>query len=106
MEAYPADYISHNRPLIALSGLTGPSSPQIERSFDLKQGHGLKVSSDLPPLQEEQAAPLRDEFLKADGTSLPWRSEGLPSRQELMGFKFKFTGRVRLNIMLYRHCDD
>lgn len=99
MEAYPEDYVSHNRPLIALSGLTGPSSPQLERSFDLKQGHGPKISSELPPLREDQAAPLRNEFLNADGTSLPWRSEGLPGRQELMGFKFKFTGRVRLNVI-------
>jgi len=94
MEAYPEDYVSHNWPLIALSGLTGPSSPQVEKTFDLKQGHGPKISSALPPLREEQAAPLRDEFLNADGASLPWRTEGLPGRPELMGFKFRFTGRV------------
>ena len=95
MEAYPADYVAHNLPLLVLSGL-GEESQAIQqrRNESLKRGHGVKISSELAQIAESKAALIREEFLKVDGSELAWNSSGLPDRPELVGYKMTCTGRV------------
>lgn len=90
MEAYPEDYVAHNLPFIALSGLPA-ADPLPNASPD---GSGLRISSDLPPLSGPAADSLLDDFLRADGASLGWSDHVLSERSGLIGFRLKSTGRV------------
>ena len=95
MEAYPQEYVAHNVPLLALSGLGEPSkSDNGSQNGSYNQGHGVRIASDLPILGEAKATLIRDEFMTADGNSLPWNATGHSDRPELIGYKIRCVGRV------------
>lgn len=96
MEAYPIEYITHNLPLIALSGLGGALDGPDDHRADGKHGHGVKVSADLPPLEDVKATAIREEFLKADGASLPWNGVGHPDRPDVIGYAMRCVDRVSI----------
>ncbi|KAF2842389.1 hypothetical protein M501DRAFT_927446 [Patellaria atrata CBS 101060] len=92
MDAYPADYVAHNLPLIVLYGLSTHEDSQYSstRSHSPLQDRGAFINSEWPNLKGERAQELLRDFLKADGTNAPWSSK---SRTELIGFKFRAVGR-------------
>ena len=95
MEAYPKEYVAHNLPLLALSGLDRAVDSGIDTRGNTKpQGHGARVTSSLPPLSEAKATILREEFLKVNGDSLPWKSSGPSNGGELVGCIIRTVGRV------------
>ncbi|KAJ9627661.1 hypothetical protein H2203_002873 [Taxawa tesnikishii (nom. ined.)] len=72
MEAYPDDYITHNLPLVVLSGLENASATTPSSSPDgFDFGRGTRITSDLPCLSGSRAEHLLSEFMKADGTLFP-----------------------------------
>ncbi|KAF2401064.1 hypothetical protein EJ06DRAFT_475314 [Trichodelitschia bisporula] len=82
MDAYPLDYVSHNLPLVVLSGLR--PTPDTETPA----GHGTTINSELPLVEGERAEQLLSEFSRAEGTDRP-----RAGASKLMGFKFKVVGR-------------
>ncbi|PNS19776.1 hypothetical protein CAC42_7743 [Sphaceloma murrayae] len=94
MEAYPQQYVEHNLPLIALSGLGGLSDEDIKTtSSGLSHPPGARISIDRPELPDEIGQALRTEIYKAVGTSLPWNVTGNEARPGLIGFRFSNVGR-------------
>ena len=94
MEDYPADYVTHNLPLLALSGLGNGSHVASQPDQLLREGRGLKLSSDIPPLAESKATKLREVFLTADGSDLAWNPNGFPDQSELGAYKIICIERV------------
>lgn len=99
MDAYPEDYVSHNLPLVLLSGLEVKSGDEAGSSLDypLLAEKGPKIFSDFPPLSGALAEELRNVFLDEDGSQMPWRaasgSNENPSAPQI-GYKIKSIGRV------------
>lgn len=102
MDAYPEDYVAHNRPLILLSGLEAePSNDESNVSVDyypLLQEKGVKIDSDFPPLLGSSAAELRNILLRKDASEVigspPNATKPKKTRSSGAGFKIKSVGRV------------
>jgi hypothetical protein len=96
MEAFGTDYVSHNLPLLILSGLgtrnrSQSDVPTPQRTLLHEGGFRLKV--DLPPIENSLAEALRDAFLAHDGSDALWRSQS-PSSSQAKLFKIQTVGRV------------
>lgn len=94
MDAYPAEYIRHELPLIALSGLghfVEPSTPAPSSSWN--PSPGAAIDRELGDVSVTFSRALRDEFFRADGTSFTWNGAGNPQRPGLMGFRFSAVGQ-------------
>ncbi|PSK37443.1 hypothetical protein B9Z65_2185 [Elsinoe australis] len=94
MESYPTQYVEHNLPLIALSGLghdSGVSHSPNNPGFTQSPGASIKV--DQPELPSSVGQAIRDEFYRYDGSTLAWNSTGNEARPGLVGFKFSNVGR-------------
>lgn len=87
MDSYPQDYISHNRPLLLLSGLQD-APPSDEPVPDSLLEKGVKIVSDFPSLQGPIAEDLRNAFFEQDGSRVA------KTRNSEDGFKIKSIGRV------------
>jgi len=95
MEAYPPEYVSHNLPLILLSGLEAPEeSALVAPSVGLLEDGGRTITSDQPLVTGERAQHLLREFSNADGTKAAWNSRPGRLSGDLVGFKFRAVGRV------------
>jgi hypothetical protein len=94
MEAYPPEYIEHNLPLVVLSGLGerqgNPESPP--PIYHLESGTKLQGSSQ--ECTGERAQSLLQQFLRIDGSSLPWNASSLPGPSGTVKYKVKAVGRV------------
>ena len=90
MEIYPAPYVVHNLPLLALSGLGEPERPSGSSNEDgFMRDQGIRIQCDLPPLEEAKAVRIREEFRKADGSSLPWKNaQNSLGQAESMRYRF------------------
>lgn len=95
MEDYHVDYIAHNLPLLALSGLE--QDAHFPTGVSPGQGNGVKITSELPCLTGVKAVQLLEEFKEADGSSSAWNEAGNTSRPNVIGFKMLSTGRVGTN---------
>jgi len=95
MEDYPPEYVTHNLPLIILSGF--PDNLHTVQPDKRREifGTGTVITSDLPLLDNESSQQLLQELSSADGSSQPWNSDTARQRNNLVGFKFKVVGRVR-----------
>lgn len=86
MDGYaPWAYVAHNLPLLVVSGLAHSD----ERTV-LSVG-GPRISSEIPPVESEDAAVLRRHFKENDGSELSWNSREYSGRNK---FKTKIVGRV------------
>jgi len=95
MEAYPSEYVSHNLPLIVLSGLEAPEEPALAApSVSLLEDGGRTITSDQPLVGGETAQHLLREFGNADGTKAAWNNRPGRLKGDLIGFKFRAVGRV------------
>lgn len=96
MEAYPPASAQHNLPFVVLSGLgtseeqNGPQPVQ-----GVIPGRAATVlSSDLPPVSSDAAQQLLQEFLAAEGSTLPWNGRILARRGNVFGYRIRAVGRV------------
>ena len=99
MDAYPRDYVSHNLPLVLLSGLEADLEDNsiTSEGYPLLEENGTRILSDFPPLSGAVAEELRRALLAEDGSQRPWKAEfplgGSPSSSRL-AFHIKSCGRV------------
>lgn len=94
MDAYPQEYIAHNQPLVILSGFEHVQETCGNDAENYFEHGGVKIGSELPPISGHLAEQLRSEFLKADGSDLPWNGEGHTATPDLLRFKLLSSGRV------------
>ncbi|KAF2222926.1 Gryzun, putative trafficking through golgi-domain-containing protein [Elsinoe ampelina] len=95
MEGYPPEYVDHNLPLLAISGL-GLGADEVARETPSRQQQspGTTVTIEQPELPRDIGQNLRSAFQDADGSSLPWNGDGHQARSSLIGFKFGFIDRT------------
>jgi hypothetical protein len=87
MDGYAPAYVAHNLPLLIVSGLGADPSPTNAR---LKEG-GVIITSDIAPLESEDAKALLEHFKDNDAESLPWNGY---EHSEKNKFRVKIIGRV------------
>lgn len=87
MDGYATAYIAHNLPLLIVSGLGADPSPTNAR---LKEG-GVIITSDIPPLETEDANFILKHLKKNGAENLPWNGY---QHNEKNRFRVKVIGRV------------
>lgn len=103
MEAYPKDYITHNLPLILLSGLGEVNEdPSQTTSYPLLHENGFRITSDLPPVTGSNAEQLRQTFLDADASKARWNGRHDKERPYSIGFRVKEAGRVGQHVPIVK----
>ena len=96
-EGYPPDYVSHNLPLVVLSGLHSKSLEHGGSELAAKHGaDSIEIASELPLVSGQRADQLLEEFHGFSGGDDAWTSKPVHSKSTLIGFKFKTVGRVSL----------
>lgn len=104
MDAYPQELITHEAPLLVISGLGAPESYSEIPAYPLINA-GPHIFSDLPPLTDEPAERLAEYFHKSDATGL-WGKRpdrGAKAAQHPV-FRIRLVGRVWSS--LYRLLGD
>lgn len=86
MDGYAPAFVAHNVPLLFISGL-GSRSQEHARSKD----GGLRIASDIPSVDSEDATTLRKHFEENDASSLAWNAREFSGRNK---FRVKTVGRV------------
>ncbi|CAD6447633.1 102290b1-78cb-4f6d-9bf2-c219cdeaf64d [Sclerotinia trifoliorum] len=86
MDGYATAWVAHNLPLLVVSGLGADPSPTNAR---LKEG-GVLITSDIAPLQSEDAKYILKYFKTNDAENLPWNGS---EHSEKNKFKVKVIGR-------------
>ena len=96
MDAYPQDYVTHNLPLVLLSGLESESKDEPESvDYPLLREKGVKIDSDFPPVSGSTAEELRSVLLDEDASQVAWNArEDTNARLFGVGYKIKSIGRV------------
>lgn len=84
MDGYAPAFVAHNLPLLVVSGL-GPSSRE-GRTVD-----GSKITSEIPPVESEDALALLKHFKEGDASNLAWNAREHSGRNK---FRVKTVGRV------------
>ncbi|KAG0640099.1 Gryzun, putative trafficking through golgi-domain-containing protein [Tuber brumale] len=90
MDAYPTEFITHETPLLILSGL---GEPETEAPvYPLLEEGGFKISSELPPVTTSAGAQLLECFQRLDASSGVWagRTERLAKSP---AFRIRAVGR-------------
>ncbi|KAH0563136.1 hypothetical protein GP486_002291 [Trichoglossum hirsutum] len=95
MDVYPPDYLAHNLPLIVLSGLATSSQDPEPASYDypLLQENGIRVTSNLPPVDSPNAGPLLRYFLELDASHTSWSARAYKDAVGSMRFRVRVVGR-------------
>jgi hypothetical protein len=109
LDSYPPDYISHNLPLIVLSGLAVPPSapdgtpsttPSTAAKLSTLLGRKqIEITSEAPIVSGERAEQLLEEFNRCEKTDEQWNGKSVQGRSGLLGFKFRAIGRVGQHIL-------
>ena len=86
MDAYALAYVAHNIPLLVVSGL-GTDNDEKEKWTD----GGMRITSDIPPLETEDAKVLLRHFRHRDARGLSWNGREHSGRNK---FRVKTVGRV------------
>lgn len=92
-EGYPKDYVTHNVPLIVLSGLGSDHEETSELPTSYRDG-AIKIHGDLPPVTSTVAEDLLEAFRSFERTPDQWDAKPVMEGSNVMGFKFRETGRV------------
>lgn len=96
MDAYPEDYVTHNRPFVLLSGLELETRDEPESiDYPLLHERGHKIFSDFPPVGGMTAEELRRVLLNEDASRAQGSSRDDATEASFgAGFKIKSVGRV------------
>jgi hypothetical protein len=94
-DGYPPDYVTHNLPLVVLSGLV-PAQPLVQDTElpSVFKGKGTEITSELPAVEGERAEQLLQEFYHCTKTDDQWNGKPVQGRSGLSGFRFRAVGRV------------
>jgi hypothetical protein len=94
-EGYPNDYVTHNLPLVVLSGLCPTPRPDDASRFPpAYEGPGTEIESELPLVAVKRADLLLEQFRSCEKSDEQWNSKPIQGKSTLMGFKFRTIGRV------------
>jgi hypothetical protein len=93
MDAYPLHYVQHNLPLVYLTGLSTPSLQD-----NVTAGSGPLIEAKLPLVQSDQRELLLQDFLSLQGTNRPSTASPNSSKNDLVGYKLRSVGRVRIGV--------
>lgn len=85
MDGYAPAYVAHNIPLLVVSGLGIP----IPDHSELKGG--LRIVSEIPSVDTDDALALLKHFENGDAAGLAWNAQEHSGRNK---FKVKIVGRV------------
>ena len=85
MDGYAPAYVAHNLPYLIVSGL-GSHESEAPR----KDG-GIRIASEIPSVESEDAIALLKHFRDSDASSLPWNGREHSGRNK---FRVKTVGRV------------
>jgi hypothetical protein len=96
MDAYPEDYVVHNRPLILLSGLTQALPPAVPADSPLLEVGALEISSTLPPIDSDIAGQLRSYFAEEAENGYGAQGRSAVAGARPIPFKVAFISRVCL----------
>ncbi|PWW77011.1 hypothetical protein C7212DRAFT_357436 [Tuber magnatum] len=90
MDAYPTEFITHETPLLILSGLGEPEAQT--PAYPLLEEGGFKTSSELPPVTTSASVQLLECFQRFDASSGVWsgRAERLAKSP---AFRIRAIGR-------------
>lgn len=94
-EGYPVDYVTHNLPLIVLSGLQATDGPDESTLPQKYQEGSLKINSELPEITGPKAEQLIESFRQYEKSDDVWTNRAVVEGSSVTGFKFKVVGRVR-----------
>jgi hypothetical protein len=86
MDGYAPAYVAHNVPYLVVSGLDGA-----ERNHADIKLEGVRIASDIPPINSEDADVLIRSFKDSDANGIPWNGRAGGGRKK---FKVKMVGRV------------
>lgn len=94
MDAYPLELITHEAPLLVVSGLGSKDAHDEVPDYPLL-GQGPHISSRLPLLTDEPAVRLTEYFRKYDATSF-WgkRPDRSAKATQHPVFRIRLVGRV------------
>ncbi|OWP03826.1 hypothetical protein B2J93_2671 [Marssonina coronariae] len=85
MDGYAPAYVTHNIPLLVVSGLgPGPGTEE-----EIKK-NGSRIASELPPVESDDAVSLLRHFKDADASDLAWNAREHSGRNK---FRVKTVGR-------------
>lgn len=84
MDGYPPAYVAHNLPLLILSGLGSAQQETVSKD-------GIRISSEIPPVENEDAETLLRYFRGSDALDLAWNGREHTGRNK---FRVKSVGRV------------
>jgi len=84
MDGYPPAYIAHNLPLLIVSGLGSVQETSASKS-------GTRITSEIPPVDTEDAERLLRHFKRSDASDLSWNGREHIGRNK---FRVKVVGRV------------
>ncbi|TVY18166.1 Trafficking protein particle complex subunit 11 [Lachnellula arida] len=83
MDGYPPAYIAHNLPLLIVSGLGSVQETSASKS-------GTRITSEIPPVDTEDAERLLRHFKRSDASDLSWNGREHTGRNK---FRVKVVGR-------------
>ena len=84
MDGYAPAFVAHNLPFIIVSGLGNSHEESTENS-------GIRITSELPPVESEDGRVLLRHFKEGDAGDLAWNGREHVGRNK---FKIKAVGRV------------
>ena len=97
MEDYPAHYVEHNLPLVALFGIGRRDEDEFraaERSYPLLEDRGIYIASEVPNVPGDVADDLFGGFQEFDARDASWSGRPGKGKMGTMGFTFRAVGRV------------
>jgi hypothetical protein len=89
MDAYPSSLIDHNLPLFVVSGLT--PDPVALDQYPFIEENGFRISSDIPPVESEDAKSLLKHFESFNASDPPWNNKDHNGHKKL---RVRTVGRV------------
>jgi hypothetical protein len=97
MNAFPADYVVHNLPLLLFSGLEPESNKEqaaVDHAKVLLQEGGFRIKTDAPPVSGDVADILRESLLQSDASLANWNGKAIAAKEYAGGYKIRSVGRV------------
>jgi hypothetical protein len=85
MDGYDPAYVGHNLPYIVVSGLG------VQPREALRKDGGARFTSEIPPVDSDDANTLLKHFTTNDATNLAWNGREHTGRNK---FRIKTVGRV------------
>ena len=95
-EGYPDDYVTHNVPLVVLSGLPTNTDETLDLPPSYRDG-ALKIHGELPPVTGQSAEDLVRAFQAYERKPDQWDAKPVVEGSNVMGFRFRVTGRVSMS---------